>query len=628
MADRLAELLVPPGQPTLEQLERSEEELNRLKSQMNWGPDAAELMTQYWHWKHLCHLARIEADEPIPDLPTHGPLLSIVVPVYKPSLWYFEACVQSVLDQTYGSWELLLCDDGSGMPELTEAMEALADRDARIKPLALEQNGGISAATNRALAEAKGEFIVLLDHDDVLDAEALAEIAHVVLTMDDADVIYSDEDKLDEIDRTYQPQFKPDWDPELLLSYPYLGHATAIRHDLVQRVGGFRSEFDGSQDFDIMLRATEQARRVVHIPRVLYHWRVVAGSAAGDPDAKPWAYDASRRVLEDAVVRRGIDGVVEKGGFLGSYNLRRAIHGSPTVSIIIPYRDQAALTVACLASLDRSSGYPIRECVLVDNGSIEPESRVLRRDLEARSATRVLDYPGSFNWAAINNIAAATCDSDMLLFMNNDIEATSAGWLHALVELAQRQEIGAVGARLLYPDGKLQHAGVVLGVGGIAAHIFNGMPAGRHGYFGMDQVVRSYSAVTAACMLVRRSVFEEMGGFDEVFPVAFNDIDFCIRLGQAGYRVLYTPHAELTHYESVSRGLSGYSADFGEFLHRWWGLLQDEDPYYNPNLTRVFPWCSFREPGEDQEWFEKIGALVPAEKTAVLECSKEPSRAD
>jgi GT2 family glycosyltransferase len=280
------------------------------------------------------------------------------------------------------------------------------------------------------------------------------------------------------------------------------------------------------------------------------------------------------------------------------------------VAVIIPFRDQAALTVSCLASLEETPGYPIHEVVLIDNGSTEPETRELRRRLEGRPATRVIDYPGAFNWAAINNLAAASTTADMLLFLNNDIEATSEGWLRALVELAQRPDVGAVGARLIYPDGRLQHAGVVLGLGGVASHIFIGMPEDQSGYFSWDAVVRGYSAVTAACMLVRRAVFEELGGFDEVFAVGFNDVDFCIRLGQAGYRVLFTPHAQLTHYESISRGLSGFYDDYQEFLRRWTDLLVAGDPFYNPNLSRLEHWCSLRPPGEDEEWLELFGGLV------------------
>lgn len=575
--------------------------------------DAASFPPDYWHWNHL--RAREGIDGPGgpagAPLPTTGPLLSIVVPVYRPALWYFRECVVSVIHQTYLDWELCLCDDGSDDPELSAAMAEFAALDPRVKALALEANGGISAATNGALAAATGKFIVLLDHDDLLTPDALAEIAAVVVADDQVDVIYSDEDKIDASDRVNQPYFKPDWDPELLLSYPYLGHVTAIRHEVLTRIGGFRTEFDGSQDFDVMLRSTEVARRVVHIPKVLYHWRMVAGSAAGDPDAKPWAYAASRRALEAAVTRRGIDGVVETGPFLGAYHVRRAIAGAPTVAVVIPYRDQAAMTVACLASLDRSPGYPINEVVLVDNGSVEPETRALHSVLEARPRTRVIDAPGAFNWSAINNAAVAHCHSDMVLFLNNDIEASSEGWLRSMVEQAVRPEIGAVGARLVYPDGTVQHAGVVLGVGGIGIHLFSGIHGDHIGYFGWDRVVRSYSALSAACLLVRRDVFDELGGFDESLPVAFNDIDFCLRMGQAGYRLLYTPHAVLIHYESASRGLSGYSSDFRTFMDRWRDVLRREDPFYNPNLSRVAPWCGFRWPGEDERWLEAVSAMVP-----------------
>jgi len=574
--------------------------------------DAASFPPAYWHWKHLWQQYRLAHPAEYPPLGPleDGPLLSIVIPVYRPSLWYFRECVQSVIDQTYPKWELCLCDDGSGDPELTAAMQAYAAADPRIRALELDQNGGISAATNGALAAATGEFIVLVDHDDLLEPDALAELA-AVAREPDVDIIYSDEDKLDELDRVNQPYFKPDWDPELLLSHPYFGHITAIRHDVLRRIGGFRTEFDGSQDYDVMLRASEQARRIVHIPKVLYHWRVVAGSAAGDPTAKPWAYSASRRALEDAVARRGIDGYVETGPFLGGYHLRRRISGSPTVSVIIPFRDQAALTVACLDSLMDDPGYPIEEIVLVDNGSSEPETAVLRRQLDDRPGIRVVDYPGAFNWSAINNLAASTCHTDLLLFMNNDIEAESPGWLAALVEQGQRTDIGAVGARLLYPDGTIQHAGVVLGMQGIAAHLLAGLPSDSHGYFGWGSIVRTFSAVTAACMMVRREVFEEMGGFDEDLPVAFNDIDFCIRLRRAGLPTIYTPLAVLTHHESVSRGLSGYTQDFQRFLSRWGDVIREDDPYYNRNLSRFDPYCDFRAPGEDEKWLEQMDGLLP-----------------
>ncbi len=593
--------------------------------EQDWSVGGGWSSTSYWHWLHSWDRYRAEhADEVLElQVPSEGPLVSIVVPVYKPLLWYFRECVLSVLEQTYRNWELCLCDDGSEDPELTAAMAEFANGDPRIKVMALERNGGISRATNRALAAATGEFVALLDHDDVLEPDALAEVVAAIARAHDVDVVYSDEDKLDQLHRRYLPMFKPDWDADLLLVYPYLGHLLAIRSDLLRHIGGFRPEFDGSQDYDVMLRATELARKVVHIPRVLYHWRAVAGSAALAEDAKPWAHLASRKALEDAVVRRGIDASVESGPFKGAYHVRRKIRGAPTVSIIIPFRDQAGLTAKCLDSLNADPGYPIEEIILVDNGSTDPETRVLCRQLAKRPDIRLMDYPGVFNWSAINNAAAARSESDMLLFMNNDIEATTGGWLHALAELGQRPEVGAVGARLIYPDGKLQHGGVVLGFGGPAGHIFTGLPKGLRAYIGWDQMVHQYSAVTAACMLVRRTVFEEVGGFDEALAVGYNDVDFCIRLGKAGYRILYTPHAELTHYESVSRGYSGYSSDVQEFLGRWMDLLVQGDPFYNPNLSRLDARCPVRSPEEDERWLKLLTGLIAADP---LEQDSEPGQ--
>lgn len=578
-----------------------------------WGTDAASFPPDYWEWQQAWLAASEGLGPAAADdaLPTSGPLMSVVVPVFRPAPWFLEDCVRSVVEQTYQDWELCLCDDGSADAAVTETLRRMAASDPRVTVVTLPANEGISAATNRAVAEGTGEFVVLLDHDDVLESTALAEIASAAAARDGVDVVYTDEDHLDGIGRPCRPHFKPDWDPDLLLAYPYLGHLLTVRRELLERIGGFRSAFDGSQDFDIMLRSTEHARAVVHVPKVLYHWRMVPGSAAGEPDAKPWAHDASRRVLEDALTRRDIDGTVDAGPFAGGYHVRRRVHGAPTVSVIIPFRDQPSLTTDCLASLERSAGHPVHEVVLVDNGSNEPETRYLRQQWERRPRTRVLEYPGPFNWSAINNMAAAHCSGNMLLFCNNDIEATGEGWLRALVEQGQRPEVGAVGALLHYPDGSVQHAGVVLGMQGIATHLFQGLPPGRQGYMAWDAVVRRYSAVTGACMLVRRQVFDVVGGFDEQLPVAFNDIDFCIRLGQAGYGVVYSPLAELTHHESVSRGLSGYSADFARFLSLWWGLLQEDDPAYNRNLGRFAPWCPLRLPGEDQRWLEQVGALVP-----------------
>ncbi|MHB8682120.1 MAG: glycosyltransferase family 2 protein [Acidimicrobiales bacterium] len=561
-----------------------------------WGPDAATDHAAYRYWVRDDASRRAALAE---TLPRTGPTISVVVPVYKPELWYFRACIESVQAQRYEDWELCLCDDASGDAALGDVLHQL-DADRRCRVTVLEENGGISRATNAALDRATGEFVALLDHDDTLTPDALAHVAAAVERWPDADVLYSDDDKIDAAGVPYQPHFKPDWAPDLLLSYPYMGHLLVVRRSLLEEIGGFRSEVDGSQDYDVMLRATERARRVVHIPHVLYHWRAVTGSAAGDAEAKPWAHRSSRRALEDAVRRRGIDGDVEDGPFPGAYHLRRRVPGTPSVSVIVPFRDQAAMTMACLRSLEQEEDHERLDVVLVDNGSVEPETRAVLERIEG--PVRVLEHDGPFNWSVINNLAAASCTSDYLLFMNNDIEARRPGWLGAMVELAQRPDVGAVGARLVYDDGVVQHAGVVLGQHGIAGHVFMGLPAGGIGYFGWDRLVRPYSAVTGACLMTRRSLFEEMGGFDEELEVAFNDIDFCLRVVDRGLHVLYTPHAELVHHESISRGMSGFFHDYRYFLAKWDRSRIHDDPCYNPNLSLFAQWCPLRGAGEEDRW--------------------------
>jgi GT2 family glycosyltransferase len=579
-----------------------------------WGPDAASSPLAYWHWRELCRLA--DQEHLRPAVPGGAPKLSVLVAATSGSPQHLAQCVQSVVDQTYPNWELWLCSEGSVLSHPNNDVNGWMRSDARIQLIEVDQGPGMSVAVNDALHAVSGQFVVGLESEDVLDPDALREIAIILAAEETVDVLYSDEDRFVDIDRPVQPHFKPAWDPDLLLATDYLGHVLVIRTELLRDIGGYRAEFDGGQEYDVMLRATERARRVAHIPKVLYHRRIENrsdGDRIGEVQASD---DPGRRALESAVARRGIDGWVEHGSFPGSHHVRRKVFGSPTVSVIIPFRDQAALTLQCLDSLTLAPEHAIEEIVLIDNGSVEPETKALRQRLETRASIRLIDFPGPFNWAAINNMAAATCQTDMLLFMNNDIEATTPGWLLPLVELAQRPEVGAVGPRLIYADGKVQHAGVVLGLGGIAMHLFSRLPVGRSGYFGWDRMIRGYSALTGACLLVRRHVFEEAGGFEQSLPVAFNDVDFCIRLGQAGYRLLYTPLSQLTHYESVSRGHSGFTQDFRTFLHHWWDLLQQDDTGYNPNLGRFAPWCPLRMPGEDERWLTEVGSAVPRDGPA------------
>lgn len=530
----------------------------------------------------------LHESDPEPPIAANGPLISVVVPVYKPPLWLLERCVRSVVEQTYPNWELCLGDDASGDPAISAYLRRCAKEDRRIRYVTLAENAGISAATNAAIGLSTGEFVAFLDHDDELMPQALARVCEAVAARVDADVLYSDEDKLDENGVRVNAWMKPAWSPDLLLSEPYLCHLLVVRRALVDELGGLRSEFDGSQDYDLMLRATERARSVVHIPDILYHWRMFSGSASADPLAKPWAHEASRRALNEAIRRRGDPAVVEDGPTIGSYHVRRRPPQDSLVSIIIPFRDAPAVTRRCLESLPPTVGHDNFEVVLVNNDSRQPETEVMLKQLRKNPRVRLLDAPGPFNWSAINNFAAGESQGNLLLFLNNDMEARSQGWLGAMAGHCVRDEVGAVGARLLYPDGTVQHVGVILGMGGVAGHILHRLPEESAGYMGLAKLTTNYSAVTGACLMTRHAVFDSMGGFDEDLAIAFSDIDYCLRLRQKDLLVVFAGLAELTHYESLSRGMSNDAKEIPLFYARWRHAIDQGDPYLNPNLSRFY----------------------------------------
>ena len=455
----------------------------------------------------------------------------------------------------------------------------------------------------RAIARARGEHIVFLDHDDELHPQALAKLAAAIAANPEADVLYSDEDKLSASGERCVPSLKPDWSPDLLLSSAYFCHLLVIRRSLVTNLGGLRSEFDGSQDYDLMLRATEQARSVVHVPEILYHWRVVAGSTSADPQAKPWAFAAERRALEAALERRGIEGVVEPHErFAGNFHVRRSVTGEPLVSIIVPFRDEPEMTASCYRSLVRAPGWDRFELLLVDNASELPETKALCEELTQDPRVRLVHDPQPFDWVAINNAAARQARGEVLLFMNNDIEARSRGWLAAMLGHAQRPEVGAVGALLRYPDLTVQHAGIVVGMSFGAGHVQQGLPFSRPGYMLMTELTRNCTAVTGACLMTRRTCFEELGGFDAALPVAFNDVDYCLRLRQKGLLVVYAPLAELIHFESKSRGHADDVVETPVFRNRWRDEMLRGDPYYNANLTHFDPYCRLPTEEERDLW--------------------------
>jgi GT2 family glycosyltransferase len=512
---------------------------------------------------------------------SYRPCISIITPVFNTPVAWLEECVQSVLDQAYEEWELILIDDNSNDPELLKFLPELAARDSRIVLTRSDKRGGISAASNRGLELAKGEWIGFLDHDDLLEPDALFQHVKWLQAHRDADLIYSDEDKLTE-DGLDSPIFKPDWSPDYFLSCNYICHFTIIRAAVLKEVGGFRKEFDGAQDYDLFLRIIERTSRIDHVPRVLYHWRRSAASTADNIRRKPGSLETGRLALEAHLERQRTRGHVSVDWRTHAYWIKRDLAEAKPISIIIPMRDRMELVKRCVDSITRETTYAPYEIVIVDNDSQSQEAR----NFLSTTKHRVLNYGGPFNFSAINNFAVEQTGNPWLLFLNNDTEVIDGDWLTIMAEHIQRSEVGAVGPRLLYPDDTVQHGGIVVGVGGIAEHAFRGFPAEAPGVCRQLQVTRNYSAVTGACLLTRREVFNKVRGFDEErLPVTFSDVDLCLKIRRAGYLVVYTPFARLYHHESGTRRRTVEPMETGVMRERWAGIL-DDDPYYNPNLSR------------------------------------------
>jgi len=541
------------------------------------------------------------------------PHISIILPVYNPDLKFLEAAIDSVRQQIYERWDLCIADDASTDSNVRPFLESVAANDARIKLTFRERNGHISACSNSALKLATGDWCALLDQDDAFPANALALVALEIGRHPDAGLIYSDEDKIDEDGVRSNPFFKPDWNPELFLSQNYINHLGCYRADLLREIGGFREGFEGSQDYDLALRCVERLRQeqVRHIPRILYHWRMISGSLAAVVDAKPYAREAARRAIADHAKRRGLPGTV--AACPENNESHRFIHAlpqpAPLVSIIIPTRDRVQLLKRCVESVRAVTKYEPFEIVVVDNGSVEAETLAFFRQSGDDKHIRVIAEPGPFNYSRLNNRAAKQTRGEILVFLNNDTEIDDPAWLTEMVSHAARVEVGVVGARLWYPDGTLQHGGVILGLGGVAGHAFPHIPRGHPGYFNRAMLQQNCSAVTGACMAVRRNVFEELGGFDEEnLGVSFNDIDFCLRATEAGYRIVWTPYANLIHHESASRGhqrTREVQVEFEravDYMQTTWGAELLHDPFYNPNLSLNPPGFEIAFP---PRWFKR-----------------------
>ena len=521
------------------------------------------------------------------------PLISVAVPAYRTPPGFLEQMILSVKEQTYPHWELCIVNASRGEDGMEQVLGRYAGGDERIRVKNLEENLGIAGNTNEALEMARGEFVGLLDHDDLLAPQALFRIAEALTADPQADAVYTDEDKVTtDLSEHFQPHFKPDFNLDLLRSNNYITHFFVVRTRLAREAGGFRREFDGAQDYDFIFRCTEEAKKVLHVPEVLYHWRTHKASTADNPASKMYAFEAGKRAIEAHLARCGQEGTVSLRKDLGFYRVEYPVQGEPLVSILIPNRDQKETLEKCLNSIWEKSTYKNYEILIVENNSSSPEIFNYYREIEKRPGVRILTWKEGFNYSAINNFGEKSAAGDYLLFLNNDVEVINPGWIEELLGNCQRKEVGIVGAKLYYPDDTIQHAGTVIGIGGIAGHAFLNMPRSRTGYLHKASLQMDLSAVTAACMMMKRQVFKQLGGFEERLSVAFNDVDLCLRTVQAGYLVVYNPEVELYHYESKSRGAEDSEEKVRRFQEeiefmrcRWMDLLKKGDPYYNRNLT-------------------------------------------
>lgn len=557
----------------------------------------------YEEWRKSRSLSRFEGWKQKRAVFSYAPVISIVIPLYNTPLPYLDELLKSIQGQTYRKWQLCLAD-GSTDDKVRFHLKKHYGREKRISYKKLRENKGISQNTNEAISLARGEFLMLCDHDDTLEPDALYEIVKALNENPEADAVYTDEDKVSMDGRHYfDPHFKSDFNLFRFRENNYICHIFAVQKSVAEKAGLFRPEFDGAQDYDFIFRCCEKAREIVHIPKALYHWRCHMESTAADPSSKAYAYEAGKRAVEEHYKRQGIPAEVEMTERPGWYRSRVKIQGKPLVSIIIPNKDHIQDLELCLSSLTERSTWDNYEILVVENNSEKEEIFAYYKKLpEKYPKARVLVWEKEFNYSAINNFAAEKTAGDYLLFLNNDVEILTPDWIEEMLMICQQREVAAVGAKLYYPDDTIQHAGVVLGLGGIAGHIMCRASREDAGYFGRMISVQEISAVTAACMLVKKSDFQEVGGFDESFQVAFNDIDLCMKLRAGNKKIVFTPYAELYHYESKSRGLEDtpekqfrFDKEVKRFQKKWGKWLENGDPYYNPNLSVTEGDCSLLE---------------------------------
>lgn len=519
---------------------------------------------------------------------------SVLVPLYNTPESFLKAMIESVQAQTYKNWELCLADGSDSEHSFVgEICKKYADGDKRIKYEKLEKNLGISENTNACIRMATGEYIALFDHDDLLHPSALYEVMRAICEHG-ADFIYTDENTFSEEPRdAYNPHFKPDFSPDTLRSYNYICHLSVFSRELLDSVGYFRSEYDGSQDYDLILRLTEKAKKVFHIRKILYYWRAHKNSVAQDVGAKPYTVTAAKKALAAHLGRCGLKGEVLDSSVPTTYHIKYEIDGNPLISVIIPNKDHTDDLDICLKSLYEKSLYKNFEVIIVENNSTEKETFEYYETLTQKHGNiKIVTWKGNFNYSAINNFGVNYAKGEYILLLNNDVEIINGSCLEEMLMFAQRKDVGAVGAKLYYSDDTVQHAGVILGLGGTAGHAHKHFGRSHPGYMARASIAQNLTACTAACLMMRRDVFDEVGGLDESFEVAFNDVDLCMKIRKKGYLVVFTPYAELYHYESKSRGndstpekLERFRGEIDRFKEKWQKQLDDGDPYYNPNLT-------------------------------------------
>ena len=523
----------------------------------------------------------------------YSPLISVAVPAYRTPEKFLVQMMESLLAQTYGNWELCIANGSPEDSAMKKVLEEYTKKDSRIRVSELTENKGIAGNTNAALEMAQGEFVGLLDHDDLLAPNALYEIA-LALGKDRAlDAVYTDEDKVTtELDEHFQPHLKPDFNLDLLRSNNYICHFFVVRRSIVQKVGGFRQEFDGAQDHDFIFRCIETAEKVGHIPEILYHWRTHKASTADNPASKMYAFDAGKRAIEAHLKRTGTEGIVSHTPDLGFFRVKYPVQGQPLVSVIIPNKDEKETLKACIDSIREKTEYPNYEIIIVENNSTTDEIFQYYKELSQDPRIRLLRWKKEFNYSAINNYGVRHANGEYLLFLNNDVTVITPGWIKELLGVCQRPEVGAAGVKLIYPDNTIQHAGCVIGLGGIAGHMFVDMPANRTGYLHKASILQDMSAVTAACMMMKRTAFEEAGGFTEKLSVAFNDVDLCLKVRKNHKLIVYDPYVQLYHMESKTRGAEDNKEKVRRFQEeieymrcQWLDILKKGDPYYNRNLS-------------------------------------------